>query len=219
MDVTASRVVEVSTGTVPVRLFLSVRPARSVLAGMVLLGALVTWFGMVEAPLPRTVEHDTAFVPLWRLLAMGAAVLPVIGLASPLAGLELAATRRLRSMQRFYLAGLGIGSAVIFLGISALTTQPAVVAIMARGWMGWFGLALLAGAVLGWRLAWTLPSVVAVVLWYWGFGGNDQYRWWEFSARPYDDVPSLVLSAALLAVGLAAYAATPWRRRRLTFWR
>ncbi|MFY1637734.1 hypothetical protein ACN27F_31435 [Solwaraspora sp. WMMB335] len=207
------------TGAVSVRLFLSVRPAGAILAGVVLLGALAAWFGMVRTPLPQAAGQDSAIIPLWRLLAMGAAVLPVIGLTSPLAGLELMATRRLRSMQRRYLAGLGIGSAVIFLGISAFVMPPSVIAIMARGWVDWFGLALLAGAVLGWRLAWTLPSVVAVVLWYWGYGGNQQYRWWEFSARPYDDVPSLVLSAALLAVGLAAYAATPWRRRRLTFWR
>ncbi|MFV2021837.1 hypothetical protein [Micromonospora sp. LOL_023] len=183
------------------------------------LGALAAWFGTVKTPLPQAAGQDSAIIPLWRLLVVGAAVLPVIGLTSPLADLELTATRRLRSMERFYLAGLSFSSAVIFLGISALTTPPAVVAIMARGWIAWFGLALLAGAVLGWRLAWTLPSVVAVVLWYWGFGGNGQYRWWEFSARSYDDVPSLVLSAALLGVGLAAYAATPWRRRRLRFWR
>ncbi|MDG4765519.1 hypothetical protein O7632_15645 [Solwaraspora sp. WMMD406] len=206
-------------GTVPVKLFLSARPAASILGVVVLLGALAAWFGTVKTPLPQAAGQDSAIIPLWRLLVMGAAVLPVIGLASPLAGLELAATRRLRSMQRFYLAGSGVGSAVIFLGISALAMQPAVVAIMARGWIAWFGLALVAGAVLGWRLAWTLPSVIAVVLWYWGFGGNDQYRWLEFSARPYDDVPSLVLSATLLAVGLAAYAVTPWRRRRLMFWR
>jgi hypothetical protein len=219
MGATASQDLEVSPRTTPVRLFLAARPARTVLSGAVLLGALTVWFGMVRTPLPQAAVQDSVIIPLWRLLAMGAAVLPVIGLTSPLADLELAATRRLRSMQRRYLAALGVGSAVIFLGISAFVMQPSVIAIMARGWVGWFGLALLAGSVLGWRLAWTLPTVVAIILWYWGFGGNDQYRWWEFSARPYDDVPSLVLSAALLAVGLAAYAATPWRRRRLVFWR
>ncbi|GGM32395.1 hypothetical protein GCM10012279_59180 [Micromonospora yangpuensis] len=92
--------------------------------------------------------------------------------------------------------------------------RPAVLAVIARSWLAWLGLALLAGAILGWRLAWTLPAATAVVLWYWGYSGNQEYRWWEFSARPHDDLPSFLLSVALLAVGLTAYAATPWRLRR-----
>ncbi|MFC4149038.1 hypothetical protein ACFO0M_22520 [Micromonospora mangrovi] len=203
----------------PVRLFLAVRPARTMLAVTVLLGALTAWLGLVETPVPTAVEAGSASIPLWRMLTMGVAVLPVLGMHSPLATLELVATRRLRSMQRIYLAGLGVGSAVIYLGICAFVMQREIVEIMARSWIAWFGLALLAGAVLGWRLAWTLPATVAVVLSYWGYTGGQQYRWWEFTARPADDLPSLLLSAALLALGLIAYAATPWRRRRWTRWR
>jgi hypothetical protein len=103
--------------------------------------------------------------------------------------------------------------------MNALVIRPQALAVLARAWLAWFGLALLAGALLGWRLAWALPSGAAVVLWYWGLQGNDQYRWWEFSSRPYDDVPSLLLSVALLAIGVTAYIATPWRRRRWIFWR
>ncbi|MDG4766779.1 hypothetical protein O7632_22145 [Solwaraspora sp. WMMD406] len=208
-----------TAGTVAVKLFLTVRPAAAVLAAVALLGALAAWFGMAETPLPQSVDRDEAIIPLWRLLAMGAAVLPVLGLTSPLADLEQVATVRLRAAQRIYLAGLGVGSAMLFLGVSALAMPPSVIAIMARGWVGWFGLALAAGAILGWRLAWTLPTAVAVCVWYWGFGTDYQYRWWEFSARPYDDLPSLVVSVVLLALGLAAYSAAPWRRRRLMFWR
>ncbi|MFU8850962.1 hypothetical protein ACNAW0_08265 [Micromonospora sp. SL1-18] len=219
MAVTVSRDAEVSAETTPVRLFLAVRPARTVLAVTVLLGALTAWFGLVETPIPAAVEQGKATIPLWRMLTMGVAIMPVLALHSPLASLELVATRRLRSMQRLYLAGLGIGSVVIFLGICTFAMQPAIVGIIARSWIAWFGLALVAGATLGWRLAWALPSIVAIVLFYWGYTGSQQYRWWEFSARPYDDLPSLILSTTLLAAGLIAYAATPWRRRRWTRWR
>ncbi|MFC8850033.1 MULTISPECIES: hypothetical protein [unclassified Micromonospora] len=203
-----------STEASPLRLFLAVRPARTVLAATVLLGALTAWFGMVQAPFPTAVEEGRAIIPLWRMIAMGAAILPVFALTSPLAGLELVATRRLRSMQRRYLAGLSIGCAVVYLTICATVLQPPVVAIIARSWIAWLGLALLAGAILGWRLSWTLPAATAGVLWYWGFSGSDHYHWWDFSARPHDDLPSLLLSATLLLAGLTAYAATPWRRRR-----
>ena len=212
MAATASRGVEVSALTREVRLFLAVRRIRAVLAGMVILGALVAWVGMIEAPLPTAVEQGKATVPLWRMAAMGAAVLPLLALHSPLADLEQVATRRLRAMQRLCLVVLNCVSAGIFLGFCALGMHPALVGIIARSWIAWFGLGLVAGAMLGWRLSWTLPALVAVGLWYWGYSGDQQYHWWEFSARPHDDLPSLLLSVALLAAGLLAYAATPWRR-------
>jgi hypothetical protein len=200
-------------------LFIAVRPARSVLGATGLLGVFTAWFGMVEAPLPMSIDQGAPAVPIWRLLAMGAAVLPVLALHSSLVDLEVVQTRRLRAMGRRYLSGLGLGCAASYLGICALALDPSVVGIIARAWFAWFGLALMAGAALGWRLAWTMPSVVAVVLWYWGYGGDGRYRWWEFSARPHDDLPSLFLTAALLVLGLIAYWATPWRRRRWIFWR
>lgn len=214
MGVTAGPDTDVPVATSGLRLFLAVRPVRSVLAGTVLLGGLAAWFGLVQTPIPTAIEEGKATIPLWRMIAMGAAVLPVLALTSPLADLEVVATQRLMSMQRRYLTSLSVGCLVIYLAISAIALHPAVLAITARAWAAWFGLALIAGSVLGWRLAWTLPAAASVVLWYWGFSGNEQYHWWEFSARPYDDPPSLFLSAALLIAGVAAYAVTPWRRRR-----
>lgn len=212
MSVTASRRAEVS-GPSPTWLFLAARRAWTVLVAVVLLGALTAWFGAQTAMVPAAVEGGLAAIPLWRLLAMGAAVLPVLALHSRLADLEVVATQRLRRHQRTYLCAMSLGCATIYLGISATTLHPLVLVIMGRSWLAWWGVALVAGALLGWRLAWTLPAVMSVGFAYWGY--HDGYRWWEFSARPHDDLPSLALSVGLLAAGLAAYAATPWRRRRL----
>jgi hypothetical protein len=202
------------TRSVSALLFLRARPARSVLLLAVLLGGLTAWLGMREAPVPTAAPEASGVIPIWRLLAMAAAVLPVIALHSRLADLEVVATRRLRSAQRAYLAGMTGICAAVFLSISSIMIPPHILAIMGRSWLAWAGLALLAGVLFGWRLSWTLPAGTATVLIYWGYGG-DGYRWWEFSARPYDDLPSLLLSFALFAVGLFAYAATPWRRRHL----
>lgn len=195
--------------------FLTARPARSVLVAAALLGALTAWLGTRQASVPVAQTEGTAIIPLWRMLAMGAAVLPVLALHSRMADLEVVPTRRLRAWQRCYLAGMNLGCAALYLGISATALHPLVLVIIGRSWLGWCGLALIAGALLGWRLAWTLPATVSVVLIYWGYQGEGKYHWWEFSARPHDDLPSLLLSAALLAAGLVAYSATPWRRQRI----
>jgi hypothetical protein len=187
-----------------------------VLVAAALLGALTAWLGTRVASVPTATDEATTVIPLWRLLAMGAAVLPVLAVHSRLADLEVVATRRLRLYQRAYLCAMSAAGATIYFGLSAITLPPDVLATIGRSWLGWCGLALLAGALLGWRLAWTLPVTAGVVLAYWGHRGGEQYQWWEFSARPPDDLPSLLLSLTLLSCGLAAYWATPWRRRRFT---
>jgi hypothetical protein len=199
----------------PIRSFLAARQARPVFAAMILLGTLTAWLGTREASLPSLVAQGRAVIPLWRMLAMGAAVMPVISLQSRLADLEVVTTRSLRRLERLYMIGAGTGCAVIYLGISATTLHPLLLLVIARSWLAWFGLAVIAGVALGWRLAWTLPIALAAALWFWGMQNGGGYRWWEFSARPYDDVPSLVLSIGIFAAGLITYWATPWRRRQL----
>ncbi|QSB14992.1 hypothetical protein JQS43_00950 [Natronosporangium hydrolyticum] len=200
--------------------FAKVRPARSVLAATVVLGTVTAWLGHHQAPVPVAAADGAGIIPMWRLLAMAAAVIPVLALHSRLADLESAATHPFRAAQRTYVGVMTTGCAVTFLGITSIALDPPILVIMGRSWLSWCGLALLAGSLLGWRLAWTLPSLVTAGFIYWGYRGEGEYQWWEFSARPHDDVPSLLLSVALLAAGLAAYAATPWRRRRFRgIWR
>lgn len=202
----------------PARGFAAARRPGVSLAGALATAVVVAMLGTFEAPLPAAVEEGQARIPIWRLLTMAVAVLPVLALHSPLAELEAVATRRFRHGQRIYLAATVLGSALVFLGGAAIALHPLVLLIIARSWLAWFGLALIAGVLLGWRLAWTLPVLVAVILFYWGFAAGE-YRWWEFSARPPDDVASLLLSLALLCAGLIAYRATPWRRRTWRRWR
>lgn len=198
-----------------VRAFLVVRRTQMLLLVTAGCGALTAWLGTYETSLPSLTEQGRAIIPLWRMLAIGAAVAPAVSLYSRLADLEVVATRQFHKYQRAYLVVVGLTCGFIYLGIAAITLPSSVLIISLRAWLAWYGLALIAGRVLGWRLAWTAPITTAIILWYWGFQGAGQYRWWEFSARPYDDVPSALLSSALLASGLAAYWTTPWRWWRL----
>jgi len=153
---------------------------------------------------------------------LGAGVVPALALHSELGSLEEARTARLVHLQRCYLLLLSCVCAALFLALAALSLQPADVAVMARSLAAWLGLALLSGRVLGWRLAWVLPVLTLCVLVYWGGSAAqvDPFDWWEFSARPAGDVPSLVVSAALLASGMLAYFFSAWRitalKRRAT---
>ena len=196
----------------PARAFAAARRPGTVLAGAFVTAVVVALLGTVEAPLPAVVEEGQARIPIWRLLTLAVAVLPVLALHSPLAELEAVATGRFRRAQRIHLAATVLGSVLVFLGGAAIGLHPLVLLVIARAWLAWFGLALIAGVLLGWRLAWTLPALVAVILFYWGFAAGE-YRWWEFTARPPDDPASLLLSLALLGAGLIAYGVTPWRRR------
>ncbi|MDG4768572.1 hypothetical protein O7632_31440 [Solwaraspora sp. WMMD406] len=215
MVVTARRESEATATAAPIRIFLAVRRTRSILLAVAACGVLTAWLGTVEVAVPSAVDHGQGRIPLWRLLAIGAAVLPVLGMRSHLADLEQGVTRTLRRVQRIHLAGIAVACVSIFLALAALTIDPVILLVMLRSWLAWFGLALLAGVLLGWRLAWTLPALVAVTFFYWGYHSGGDYWWWEFSIRPYADVPALLLSIGLFAVGLVAYSMTPWRLRRL----
>ncbi|GAA1641912.1 hypothetical protein ACFQY4_22550 [Catellatospora bangladeshensis] len=195
------------------RAFLAARRTRSLLGAAVVCGAVTALVGSWEAAVPTAVEQGRAVIPLWRMMAMAVAVLPVLALDSRLSDLEVVATRRLRRLQRLHLAWMSAACLAVQAGLAALAVHPLLLIVIARSWLAWFGLALLAGALLGWRLAWTLPAAAAVILWYWGFAGDGRYQWWEFSARPHDDVPSLLLALVLCSAGLVAYSLTPWRRR------
>jgi hypothetical protein len=205
---------EAATTTSPIRIFLTVRRSMSILIAAAVCGVATAWLGTVEVAVPTVAAQGQGRIPMWRLLAMGAAVLPVLAMHSHLADLEQGVTRSLRRAQRMHLVGMGVGCASLFLAFAALALHPLVLLVVLRSWLAWYGMAMLAGVVLGWRLAWTLPAIVAVILMYWGYQNGD-YRWWEFSARPYDDQGALMLSLGLLAAGLVAFWMTPWRRRRL----
>jgi hypothetical protein len=199
--------------------FFMVRRGWAPLLVAVLLGALASLIGAYQAPVPAALETGTATVPLWRVLAMGAAVLPVLALHSPLADLEAAATVRQARMERDYLIGIACAVMVLYFSAAATTLHPLLLAIMLRSVPGWLGLALVSGRLFGSRLAWIGPLIAICVMTYWGNGSADGgYAWWEFSALPHDDLAGLLVSIGLLGIGVWFHWAAPqwrWRRRRL----
>ena len=65
-------------------------------------------------------------------------------------------------------------------------------------------------------MSWIVPLTTMCGLIFWGGGqGPEDFSWWEFSARSYDDPRTLFLVAATGLLGMAGYAMTPWRLHRL----
>ncbi|WBB97000.1 hypothetical protein O7543_19680 [Solwaraspora sp. WMMA2080] len=160
-------------------------------------------------------ENGQVSVPLWRMLAMAASVFPVLALQSNLGALESVATAHLKRLTWLYAVAMAITCWLLYLVPAGITLPIEALAITLRALIAWYGISLLSGVILGWRLAWAMPVTTIVFLWYWGYSSQGYYLWWEFTARPPNDVPSLILSGALLLIGIVAYSATPWRRYRL----
>lgn len=200
----------------PVLSFWIARRASVLLGLAVLLGIATAVFGLQEAPVPTSQAGTGTALPVWRLLAFGVGTLPVLGLHSPLGSLEEARGHPHSACEWRYLVALITGCSASYLALASVSLNADSIEIIARSIPGWVGLALLSGRILGWRLGWILPVLGLAALTYWGAGTMPAtFAWWEFTARPPDDLIALFLSSLLLVAGGLAFAATPWRVRRI----
>lgn len=192
--------------------YLMTRKSRWLLAMMIVIGVVVGGWGALGASVPAATSSGVAEVPLWRLLAVGSASLPVLTLASPLQALETTATSSYYLLRRLVLCiAFAISSICILVG-AVVGIGPGAAPVLARALLVWFGLALVSGRVLSWTYSWVLPCVIMCVLHYWGHDPSGHgYRWWEFTVHPAGHLPSMILAFACLVAGLAAYALSPWR--------
>jgi hypothetical protein len=148
---------------------------------------------------------------MWRLLAMSLGVLPTLAMHSELDSLEDSSHSTARSTLAFYFFPFTLLLCTVYLTLATIGLSLSTAAIIARSIPGWLGLALIGGRVLGWRLSWVFPAGATCFLVYWGGNGPGVYSWWEFSARPYNDLPAAIVSLLLLLIGILAYWVTPWR--------
>ncbi|MFE5598685.1 hypothetical protein ACFQ8O_05780 [Streptomyces coelicoflavus] len=149
---------------------------------------------------------------MWRFFVLGPAVVSVTALYSSIESLEQVATSRFHSQQKIFLVLVTLSSCACFITWVSLSFPSAMTAIMIRDFFGWFGIALAAGRMFGWRVCWILPVLVLVPMLYWGTADADgKLPWWEFTARPIEDLGAAVENAALFLSGILVYSLTPWR--------
>lgn len=177
------------------------------------IGVLVVLMGANEVAAPVSALQETE-VPFRRLFALVAGAIPVAVLASPMASLEAVATQRHLWFERSTLVFAALFGVVCVLADSVADTDWSLVAQLSRTYLAGFGVALIAGKVLGWRLAWVGPWVILAFVIFVGYDSSSQtYRWWDVTARPSGDVRSWLLSIAIVGFGFIAYTWSLW------FWR
>lgn len=204
----------------PLLLYLHSRRIWAAVALTVALCAAVLLIGAIEVSVPAS-GADSGFhpVPTWRILAAGVTFGPVLSCHSPFGELE-AATHGWRNVQAAVLLVHLVLAAALFVATCLVAFGGTLALLTLRGIIGWTGVALIAGRIFGWRLAWVGPLTLLPVMLFWGLAEEPHYQWWEFTARQVDDPAAWMVAGVLLAAGIAAWGVGPWQRRRwATWWR
>ncbi len=138
----------------------------------------------------------------------------MLTLISPIAALEEAAGVAFYRLRLVVLTGTLILSSVFILMGAWVGVGVAVLPIIQRSVLAWFGLSLISGRIFGWNASWIFPCGTLCVLIYWGHG-TQGYQWWEFTAQPANHLPSALLALSLLLAGVLSVTLSPWRIYRL----
>ncbi|MEU5941041.1 hypothetical protein ABZ807_18020 [Micromonospora sp. NPDC047548] len=199
----------------PLRLYAQSRRIWTGAALTAVLCALLPFIGAFLVPVPSEgADGGVALVPAWRILAVAVAFGPVLSCHSPFGEMEAATGRNWRRTQAGVLTVNATVCALLFTATCWVLFGGSLAVLVLRGILGWLGISLLAGRLLSWKLAWVGPLAVLPLMIFWGFEQSG-FRWWEFTARPIDDLRAWMLTTGLAAAGVAAYAASSWRWRAL----
>jgi hypothetical protein len=191
---------------------LRVRGAAAAAAAIAVLGVCVAWFGDKAIGIPAATHDGGGSMPLWHPLSLAGATIPVLASYSTLEDLEVAAAKPLARFRYLYLVASGCLSGIVLI-LSSLSLDRSPYWLMAESTLGWLGMALISGRVLGLRLSWALPLLACVVIEY--FQVPTPLSWWALAETGSVPWRSLLISACVLAAGCLSVWLTPWRLNRL----
>ncbi|MEE1751834.1 hypothetical protein [Streptomyces sp. SP18CS02] len=187
-----------------------VHRAASILAGTAAVALLSAYFGGTRIALPSIGSASLSTgVPYRQELPLLSAVFLTAAFGGTMSAHEETGARTMHRLRNAYCTGLTLTACVLSFGTEALAVGPEHGAVFVRSLLIWLGLALLAVRLLGQQLGWAIPLASAFLLiWY-------PRNWWDWTANPATDLFSWAVAACALTMGIAATAATPWRRRLL----
>lgn len=190
-----------------------VRHLPVILLGTGLLLAAQAFLGSLTMSFPSSA--GTITVPFRRELPLGYGALAAASLRSSLATLEAAAGRWFRRLERGHVVALLILCALSSGLVEWATAGPGEAGICVCSVVLWWGLAILSGRLFGWLLSWALPLASVFPLIYFAQDRLGHPRWWAWTGQQHVTPALLGMTAAAVALGIAAFACTAWRGRSL----
>ncbi|MFF0450838.1 hypothetical protein ACFYT4_31410 [Streptomyces sp. NPDC004609] len=179
-----------------------------VLAGTAAIALLSAFFGGTHVALPSIGSGGvTTGVPFRHELPLLSAVFLTATLDGAMSAHDDMGTSAMHRSRVAYCVALTLVACAFSFSTEALAVGAQAGVVFVRSLLIWFGLALLSVRLLGHQLGWSIPLASAFFLiWY-------PHNWWDWTANPSTDLFSWAVAAIALSVGVAATAATPWRRR------
>lgn len=194
----------------PIRLYLRSRRSWMPLILTAALCACVPLVGAFLFPAPSAgVRGGMLYVPGWRFLTVGVAFGPALFCHSPFGEMEAATGKNWRRAELAVLLVNAVLCAMMFTATCWIVFDGTTALLILRGIIGWMGIALISGRILGWRAAWVGPLAVLPVVIYWGHGGIG-YRWWEFTSLPPGDLGSWSVAGGTAIGGAVACLFSKW---------
>ncbi|MER7536020.1 hypothetical protein ABTX77_14700 [Streptomyces sp. NPDC097704] len=187
-----------------------VHRAVTILAGVTVVALLSAFFGGTRIALPSIGSASLSTgVPYRQELPLLSAVFLTAAFGGAMSAHEETGTRTMHRVHNAYCIALTLTTCALSFGTEAFAVGPERGVVFVRSVLIWLGLALLSVRLLGQQLGWVIPMASTFLLiWY-------PLNWWDWTVNPADDPFSWVVAAVALAMGTAATAATPWRRKVL----
>ncbi|MCX5345834.1 hypothetical protein [Streptomyces atratus] len=180
----------------------------AILAGTAAVALLSAFFGGTPIALPSIGSGGlTTGVPYRQELPLLSAVFLTAALDGAMSAHDEIGASTMHRFRGAYCTALTLTACAFSFGAEALAVGPESGVVFVRSVLLWLGLALLSVRLLGQQLGWAIPLASALfVIWY-------PLNWWDWTANPATDLFSWAVAAVALTIGVAATAATPWRRK------
>lgn len=187
-----------------------VHRATAVLTGTAVVALLSAFFGGTNIALPSIGSGGvTTGVPYRQELPLLSAVFLSAAFDGAMSAHDAMGASTMHRLRAVYCTALTLTVCAFSFGAEALANGPESGTVFIRSLLIWLGLALLSAAVLGQQLGWVIPlTSVLFLVWY-------PHNWWDWTANPATDLVSWAIAPIALSLGVAATAATPWRRKAL----
>ncbi|MFD7575387.1 hypothetical protein ACFV6U_33520 [Streptomyces sp. NPDC059810] len=185
-----------------------VHRAGAIVVGLSVVAVLSALFGGTRISLPSIGSASlSSGVPYRQELPLLSAVFLTAAFGGSMTAHEASGAFVSHRLHRAYFVALTLVACAISFGTESLAVGAEHGVVFVRSILIWLGLALLSVRLFGEQLGWVIPMASAFLLiWY-------PLNWWDWTANPASDPFSWCAAAVSLALGAAATAATPWRRR------